>query len=324
MIEKIFSKELHRTQNAKRTCLYSNCTSTAINSHVLQKNGILREISENNHLIELQLSNGFELRKNRGQKIDKIGINKAYSFKGFCKKHDTEIFEPIENGNLIDFHNPMVQALFSYRAVCQELRRKEISIDFTTGIMKYNEVQNKDMMQFLIDGMHDGIRNLYWFRNELERSLIENNYEDFEFNTVEFKKIELCISVPLNISELVLTGNEDYEEWKANKPNPIKTSFINIFPFKNKSYFIGGYHKKMPCNWTKVKLQKWAKMKQRKVFKELSDLIVLRLEFWIMSPRLYRSIPNTKIENYRKIFRKNLFEHSPKLRTKLNLFDHLK
>jgi hypothetical protein len=113
---------------------------------------------------------------------------------------------------------------------------------------------------------------------------------------------------------------ESYEEWRKNKPSPFATSFVNVFPKGNQSYIIAGYHKDYQCRWTDNLLNRIKRNNRDRIFKELSDLITLRLEFWAMSPKLFKTISKTELEKYKLVFSENVFNHSPKLKTKINLF----
>jgi hypothetical protein len=239
---------------------------------------------------------------------------------GFCNYHDNEIFKPIESKDNFDANSPYHQALFSYRGLCQEIRRKEIVLESLEEMTNYLPPKTRIFSSALKDGNEAGIKNLTFFKNELEAAISKQNFEDFVFSTVELPKFELCISVPLNIGETENPKNLPYEEWKNEQPIPFITSFINIFPLNDKSYFIGGYHKKYPCSWTEKKLRKFSYSKLKEIKKELSDLIVLRLEFWVMSPRLFKSIPEDMLRKYKQKFLEEIFNHSGKMKTKINLF----
>lgn len=107
--------------NAKKKPRYymeDGCNNIAINSHTLQKNGILRQMSEKNHLFQFSNVSPFQRNKKGSFELKKIGINKAYTFSGFCVEHDSTIFKPIENKNVNLFDNLSIN-LFSYRALCQ-------------------------------------------------------------------------------------------------------------------------------------------------------------------------------------------------------------
>ncbi|MDP8268804.1 MAG: hypothetical protein P9L97_08770 [Candidatus Tenebribacter davisii] len=311
-------KKLH---NKERFCMFGKCNEKAINSHVFQKNGILRQMSENNHLIQLFPANAFKVEETGLTQFKKIGINDAYSFKGFCEEHDTKLFYPIEAKDKLDLFDAYHQALFSYRGLCQEIRRKGVSLELINEIAK---LVNHQRASSLSDGFKSGIRNLTFFKEELESAIITQDFSKFYFSTIEIPKINLCISVPLNVGDLENPNNLPYDEWKKHEQFPRSTSFINIFPLKSKSYFIGGFHKDYPCNWTKKKLKKLSYSRNKIILKELSDLIVLRLEFWTMSPKLFRQIPQETIRKYKLTFSENIYNHSPSMKTKINLFKNIK
>ena len=77
-----------KLNSKKRICMFGDCKEIAIRSHVLQKNGILKEISEDNHLIQLMPANAFKITETGINQFKKIGINKVYTFMGFCNHHD--------------------------------------------------------------------------------------------------------------------------------------------------------------------------------------------------------------------------------------------
>ena len=65
---------INRTSKRKsRKCLIDNCNKTAIKSHTLQKNGILKEISEKNHLYQFSNVPPFQKQKKGNYELKKIG-----------------------------------------------------------------------------------------------------------------------------------------------------------------------------------------------------------------------------------------------------------
>lgn len=288
---------------------------------MLQKNGILRQISENNHLIENRPSNPFAIDFDGISEFKSVGINEVYTFPGFCPFHDTELFKNIESNSDLNFRQLEQQILFGYRGLCQELRRKEIGIEVLTELISVFPKHMLETVSDTIDGFKDAIKNMNFFKQEFETSMNSHNYHPYYFSTIEIPRLEVCISVPLNIGELVIPEDGDYEKWKASKKIPFVTSFINLFPTNNASIFIAGFHKNYPCAWTEQLLEKMKSNDPKVVLKEVSDLITLRLEFWAMSPTLFRSIGDEKLDAYKTIFRDNILNHSPNLKTDLCLFD---
>lgn len=315
----IISKANKKALNRERFCMFPGCKDYAINSHVYQKNGILNEISLNGHIIERKKPDLYKLKERGIVDFKKVGTNKAYSFYGFCNRHDTEIFKSIENAKELNLELPLHQALFCYRGLCQEIRRKEISIELLNQFIPDNCINNfflKLLIKNHIKSNEKGYKNLSFFKAELENCINKNNFSTFYFETIKIPRIDLCISVPLNI--------EDKNNKKSSdKKLPFVTSFINTFPKDNCSYVIVGYHNDYKCFWTDNFVNRIKNGTKAQIFKELSDLISLRLEFWAMSISLFESIDKDEIEKLRKTVQETTFEYSSELKSDLDLFKHL-
>ena len=105
--------------------------------------------SNDNHLIQLKPENIFISNRTGNQfKFERIGINRALALKLFCKNHDDNIFKSIEKKE-IDFYDYKTHLLFSYRATCAEIRRKQIAYETNSRVLKSKElleVFDKDIL----------------------------------------------------------------------------------------------------------------------------------------------------------------------------------
>lgn len=119
---KVLQTIFKNARTKKHKCLL--CDEYAINSHLLQKNGILNFISYNNHIIQIKANDFFKADKEGIIDIKEIGINNAMSYPLFCNSHDTNVFAPIETEehNLNSYRSHL---LFSYRSLCAEIRKKK-------------------------------------------------------------------------------------------------------------------------------------------------------------------------------------------------------
>ncbi|PKP22438.1 MAG: hypothetical protein CVU05_03920 [Bacteroidetes bacterium HGW-Bacteroidetes-21] len=322
-LNKAFLMAMKNSEKKARTCMFHKCNNIAIKSHVLQKNGILREISTNNHLIEQCPPNPFELKNKGILDFKLIGINDVYTFMGFCKFHDSEIFKPIEVNTNLNFNRKIQQTLFSYRGLCQEIRRKEIASEWIKEIYDLSPIGLKHQYDVMLVGYKIGIWSLKYFKNEFEKAIITHDYCNFHFETITIPNIEMCISVPLTIGELDIPADNSFETWKKKQNRPLTTSFINIFPKGEESIVIVGYHKGFICKWTMDLLLRLKNGTRNEVFKELSDLITMRLEFWAMSESLFKKISSDDISLLKDFFRNNVYNHSPNIKTEINLFKYL-
>lgn len=316
IIESIRNK--HR--KAKQRCCFKDCDQEAIKfSHVLQKNGILRNISQNNHLHQFHISSFFDIEKRGRFFMKKIGINEAFTFPGFCKYHDNKIFSPIENFE-INFEERITNVLFAYRAICQEIYRKEVSKNIYEELLTLK----LDIKYFLIftnqlNNEIYGIKNLSYFKSILE-SEIDGDTTKYIFNFLEFEKVDVCISAPINIFDK--KNKNSYEDF-VNYKNYV-TSIINIFPYRNKSYLLIAQHEDYLCNWTQELFDLFKTKDYNSQLKLLSDLLCSRFEFWCISPNLYKSIDRQKFNQLFLIWEQNILNHNKINKINFNLFEKFK
>lgn len=301
-----------------RKCHFKNCKTDAIKySHILQKNGILSNIAENNHLFQFSGKSLFEDGERRFQ-LKSIGINKVYSFPGFCKKHDNDIFKSIEKTNNIDFENGLTHKLFAYRTICNEIYRKEVMKDsFQELAQKKNYPLN--LFAFFNSQYFNenyGIKNLSFFKEELENE-IENNSEKYTFKYIKFDKIELCISASLNIYD---NKNPKSFENKDTMSTYV-TSIFNIFPYNNYSYLLIAQHKDYLCNWTENFFTNFESSTSAERLKMLSDFLAVRTEIWCISSKLHSTIDVGKFEKLFEIWQENISNYNSNIKVNFNIFD---
>lgn len=297
----------------KWTCMYDDCNNGSINSHILQKNGILRHISENNHLI--QLSTDLNYGNESPFKLKKIGINEAYSFPGFCSYHDNSLFKQIESKTIINFNDKNNSLLFSYRKICDEIRRKEIIRDIQNEFNNYLDFDNQLNLISFINGLNEGIENLKFFKRELENNLNQIS-DSFDCYTFSFKEIKICVSGALSIEQKYNLGEKVNDIYSPGKI-PFVTSIINIFPYNHSQQVVISIHKEYRCNWT---LELINQLQSSNYLKVLSDLLVTRTEVWCASPIIINSISKNTIEKYREVWQRNIFNFSNTINVDFNLF----
>jgi hypothetical protein len=118
--QELLSSFFERDKLRFRRCLAPGmtCKSSAIQSHSLQNSRVLDLLARAGHVKAL----GKRIHKEAGPVIrfEDVGRNQATTFTGFCSKHDSEIFKPIDDNA---FRPTDSQHLFltAYRAVAMEL-----------------------------------------------------------------------------------------------------------------------------------------------------------------------------------------------------------
>jgi len=317
--KKVFSK--------RRYCLYPGCNKKAINSHVFPKGAILDSISgPDYHFYSLKFPSIFVLQKEQIFKLNKIGIDKGYSFPGFCNYHDNEIFYPIEKMSFDPFA-PFVQVLFTYRTICMELRKKEIAKEATIEIAKiiYESKKPNWLIHYIkkdqeIKDFAQAIMDLNLFKSQLEKEIFCSDSSMFKYNTIQLPRLDVCISTPLNILDPKNEKSIDIDEYGLEKEVPLSTSVLNFFPYKESSFLIAANHKDYSCNWT-LKLLERIKNHPDSYLKEISDIITFRCDFWAISQQLYNSFSQDKVIEFENLSSKYFNNCDYSINCDFNLFE---
>lgn len=286
-IDSIIETLRKRAKEAPRQCCIPDCNETAIDSHLLQRNGILKQLSENTSKLYELKHNPF----NEDTFYFKLeGISNTLTFPGFCNKHDTEIFKSIEGSN-VNYFDYKTQLLFAYRAVTNERRKKEIIIDFYNRILGANTLRaalNQKYFTHIEQSKEQellGIQDELYFENLLLNDILENSdSENFSFITHELPRVDLCASGVFTY-ETTLEINQLYEQGKIQEP--LSEIYFNLLPVDEKTYLIIGCanERKTKC-WDYIK--EFIKVTPQESLKRISDLLLLQLENWLCSPSFYK------------------------------------
>lgn len=132
-LSRLFAEFREKTNH--KECMHpdaskKNCSKKIIDAHTIQKKGPLKYIvDETNHVYN------FGVDQNGKDDILKIGWQKASTFKGFCSKHDKELFSVIED---VPYSNRQDQNFIAgYRSYALEYFKK-ISIIKALPFMREN------------------------------------------------------------------------------------------------------------------------------------------------------------------------------------------
>lgn len=237
-------REYEKSYQKPQKCMYPGCDSQSIiYSHSLQRGGGIQIISENSHVYWPV----FDERSGK-MRIEKIGINKASTFPGFCNKHEG-VFSVFENKKEIEYENEI--KLQIYRTLCRELQVRRIEL--ANNIKRRDEylsLQNKRFAEILskhlvdvnfditikdIDIKREDFR-LYYMNKEIDEleervSFIRKKYyypfsKDIQkgTNNIFYKAIKLDHVVPV-----CLAGAGYISYTKRNKKTKALI-IMNVFP----------------------------------------------------------------------------------------------
>lgn len=91
------------------------CSEKIIKAHTVQKKGGLAAIAEAGHVLTFKPTMKEMVQTDGNPQPRKIGVNNASVFPGFCSRHDTTLFKPIEGKSLTLTKDTAF--LFAYRAI---------------------------------------------------------------------------------------------------------------------------------------------------------------------------------------------------------------
>jgi len=216
----------------------------------MQKNGILSSIADDKHLWESSIDHF----KKEYTRLHKKGINKIYTFTGFCNNHDSSIFSKIETEGAIDFQDYESCLLFALRTTYNELWLKEVVIKMQECVINHSGVDtDNQMLRETIRQNELGIKDLEHYTKSMWNDL-ENKTQSFVFEHREMDYKEICLNA-------IFTYDTSSEIMDYHKDDTAKVkSYVNLF-FKENI---------------------------KRTHKRLSSLIIFNCETWVCSNTFYK------------------------------------
>lgn len=184
-----FLKEIKRNDSRGRCLHYESgeqCNKI-INAHSIQKSNQLGVIAEDGHVYRLTADLS-TMRKNNGRPAPKrVGVKKASTFSGFCKRHDNELFKPIDDFLLEP--NAEQIALYAYRCMCREFFVKQNAESSMASLKNHPELSTemRNILHSSFSGHSLGFHRLKYHKQYYDRALSDRKFDEFEYVTFESK-----------------------------------------------------------------------------------------------------------------------------------------
>ena len=293
LFETVYSNSIRR----KRKCFVENCSLEAISSHLLQKNGLLSQISDKDkNLYQVKLFR-YPIAK---YVVKKVSANKALTFKGFCNNHDSELFKSIEDKNEIDFNDYNTQLLFSYRSVLKEYRDKEALVEFFREMFlkSISIILLKPYSELFYNSLRAEIsaqNTVGFIVKSIQKNLNNIKENQFHFNVFELPKLEICASAIYSLESVGETNRR--LQLSDLEVKHLPCLIINIIPQKTKTILLIGYHTLSKDLCEKV-VKEYYEFDEKGLVKLVSDMLIRNFETWAFSSNIYEK----KIKKREDIF----------------------
>ena len=207
-----------KSQGSKKTCSVNNlypeaCSKKIIKAHTISKSASLKEISENGHVMGTKPNLSGLIKSNGKLKLEKVGINQASTFTGFCSIHDKELFSPLEDEPIT--LNNIQLFLFAYRGMCKELFHKEQNKGTASVMRDADRGQGAIIQGFLQNmansydqGVDLALRDLRYLKSEMDSMLVHSIYSKINHCIFEFSETPKILVSAMITPEMDFHGNQ--------------------------------------------------------------------------------------------------------------------
>jgi len=164
-------------------CLYyqtSECDEM-IEAHSIQRSGVLSLIAENNEVF-VPSSKYSDVKRSNGRIVfRRLPIRGVSTFRGFCKRHDNEIFRPIDDNLLVPTNEQAL--LYAYRALGREIAAKRDALrNFEAQLEKPGLTgATRQLILGVVMGSRQGIKDLMRQKDFFERSHRDGAFDDIRY-----------------------------------------------------------------------------------------------------------------------------------------------
>lgn len=305
-------------KNIEWPCVIDGCFCKAINSHLLQRNGILSEVGNgSNTFYEIRTTDA-NLWINNEYPIafKRVGIKEALSLKIFCNTHDTGLFLPIEQRH-VDFEDYTNQLLFCLRTTYSEIRKKEMNIEQFMRMKNSHELalsgNGVELVENAIEMNRLGIHDLYQDRNIINDE-ISNPTNRIHFLHRTFTSQDVYASATVSYDNM---SKSDL----CDSNTKMDSFFFNIVPYNKKLHLLIGYDTSDTNAGITDYINIWKNCTQENLGQLLTGIFASKIENWGMSEELYKRIPESKREAFMALFADKMYEYPEKLTCEFNLFE---
>lgn len=260
-------------------CYFPPCKKNAVESHILQRNGILSDLTTDSHLYVLKKPDFYTPKSY----LKRVGLKNALSYPLFCEEHDNEIFKSVEKRKYNIYHY-LYHLLFSYRTVLAEQRKKEIMVKYFQSILDSSRLKilapdlNRSEYEKQVYSFQLGVKDIEWYKFMIELELFtENNKRNFTFKIMQHNPVKVCVSA--------FFSPVSAYDFNIHNPDKIPSSaIVNVFSHNKNLNIILGSCVHLPNAWITNYFNSWDNLPQQEVELKISDLIATRTDTWALSP----------------------------------------
>lgn len=231
------SKEFSKRES--NICVFPECIDNSISSHSISEKRVLKKIAVDNHVYYYSPKMDFQ----------EVGTKKVSVFSGFCNKHDSILFDPIDNYDYV-VGNKEQEFLFFYRAYCKSYKSKFALVNSYEKLIDYVKANKLTEINSYFEKItiseEQKEKLLRYFEKKVNDEKITLNNLDEIKDTIEFyrdkKRYDRVKSYIINFSsEYHISAAGCFNIEKDSRGNIISKDIpisLTVFPQGGKTYGI--------------------------------------------------------------------------------------
>jgi DNA-binding HxlR family transcriptional regulator len=298
-----------------KNCFYNDCEETPISSHSIQNNKILSELAEDGYVLKIDIEHTYQKSKFI---LTEKGRNVASTFKGFCGRHDKEIFASIEDYNY-NIGNKKQEFLFAYRALAKEYHIKKTVYNMADHLIRLSNEEYREVCNYCdieewdknrldnhfkdaLIGTGDNLDKLKDYKKMMNINLDKERYYKIESDVI---KLPIKYSIAASSMFFMEYDNRGNLINNFNRFTNMKPIFFTIFPQGNFTYIIFSYFKTDKNYYDFINPQI---ISQETNFQKIivSNILAIYVENFFVSPLLWEYLEEEVKERFLYIFSNNI------------------
>lgn len=227
------------------------CSGKVINAHTVSKSSNLKPIACDSHVYCFKASIGGLIKTGGNLTIEKTSINHTSAFYGFCTKHDTELFKPLDFGFEINDEHIFLN---HYRTLVRELYIKDNNALFQSGKLKnydkgmniFQQIQFQQLVDDMFTGTDVGLRDLNIIKKEMDTKLVEKRFDSMKYYALIIDQIPEIMSTGVWVVSSDFEDNKLVDLLELDK-NYNSMSVSTLLFSKNKGIILFSWDESIEC-----------------------------------------------------------------------------
>ncbi|ATG57961.1 MULTISPECIES: YecA family protein [Pseudoalteromonas] len=302
-----------RDKFSKRICsapksLHGECAKKIVKAHTVARSSSLKAIAVDGHVLGIKL--GLEsLQKHNGKiRPEKIGINSASTFTGFCAKHDDQLFSCLEKEVFTKSEEQCFKLAF--RSFAREYYTKsalvdmyEVNADLDKGKPAYRQAEIQEQAFFTNIGAEAGLRDNIYQKERFDKGIERNDYSDIRAVVIEYTN-PFPVQVSGSVNPDFGFDNTKLQDLSDLEVVPDLLSFTSFYD-GHKSYIVLSWLEH--CHNTCITLVKSLMSKSKEdISTYLAQYIFSNFENYFLSPTWWDGLSSDDKESIVEISHDNV------------------